>query len=73
VDTEFNWRLDDEIGVRQQGLAPGQFMKERAASVPLGRLAEPADIARVVVFLASPGGSYVTGQAVTVDGGFLMR
>jgi len=73
VDTDFNWRLDELIGVRQQGLAPGQFMKDRAASVPLGRLAEPADIARVVVFLASSGASYITGQAVTVDGGFLMR
>jgi meso-butanediol dehydrogenase/(S,S)-butanediol dehydrogenase/diacetyl reductase len=72
VDTEFNWRLDDLIGVRQQGLAAGEFMKQRAAAVPLGRLADPDDVARVVVFLASPAGGYVTGQAVTVDGGFLM-
>jgi meso-butanediol dehydrogenase/(S,S)-butanediol dehydrogenase/diacetyl reductase len=73
VDTEFNWRLDELIGVRQQGLAPGEFLKQRAAAVPLGRLADPADIARVIVFLASPAAAYVTGQAVTVDGGFLMR
>ena len=73
VDTDFNWRLDDLLGVRQQGLAPGEFMKQRAASVPLGRLAEPDDIARVIVFLASPAGGYITGQAVTVDGGFLMH
>jgi meso-butanediol dehydrogenase / (S,S)-butanediol dehydrogenase / diacetyl reductase len=72
VDTEFNWRLDDLIGVRQQGLAPGDFMKQRLATVPLGRLAEPDDIARVIVFLVSPAGSYMTGQAVTVDGGYLM-
>jgi meso-butanediol dehydrogenase/(S,S)-butanediol dehydrogenase/diacetyl reductase len=72
VDTEFNWRLDDLIGVRQQGLAPGEFLKQRAAAVPLGRLADPDDVARVIVFLASPAGGYVTGQAVTVDGGFLM-
>ena len=55
VDTDFNWRLDDLIGVRQQGLAAGEFMKQRAASVPLGRLAEPDDVARVIVFLASRG------------------
>ena len=73
VDTDFNWRLDDLLGVRQQGLAAGEFMKQRAASVPLGRLAEPDDIARVIVFLASPAGGYITGQAVTVDGGFLMH
>jgi NAD(P)-dependent dehydrogenase (short-subunit alcohol dehydrogenase family) len=72
VNTDFNWRLDDELGVRQQGLAPGEFLKQRAAAVPLGRLAEPDDVAGVVVFLASPAGSYITGQAVTVDGGFLM-
>jgi meso-butanediol dehydrogenase/(S,S)-butanediol dehydrogenase/diacetyl reductase len=72
VDTEFNWRLDDLIGVRQQGLAAGDFMKQRAATVPLGRLADPDDVARVIVFLASPAGGYVTGQALTVDGGFLM-
>ena len=47
-------------------------MKQRAATVPLGRLAEPDDIARVIVFLASPAGGYITGQAVTVDGGYLM-
>jgi meso-butanediol dehydrogenase/(S,S)-butanediol dehydrogenase/diacetyl reductase len=72
VDTDFNWRLDDLIGVRQQGLAPGEFMKQRTATVPLGRLADPDDVARVIVFLASPAGGYITGQAVTVDGGFLM-
>lgn len=73
VDTEFNWRLDDLIGVRQQGLAPGEFLRQRAAAVPLGRLADPLDVARVIVFLASPEAAYITGQAVTVDGGFLMR
>ncbi len=73
VDTEFNWRLDELVGVGRQGLAPGEFLKQRAAMVPLGRLAEPEDVAGVAVFLASPAGSYITGQAVTVDGGFLMR
>jgi meso-butanediol dehydrogenase / (S,S)-butanediol dehydrogenase / diacetyl reductase len=72
VNTEFNWRLDEVIGVKRQGLAQGEFLRQRAASVPLGRLAEPEDVAAVVVFLASPAGSYITGQALTVDGGFLM-
>jgi meso-butanediol dehydrogenase/(S,S)-butanediol dehydrogenase/diacetyl reductase len=73
VDTDFNRRLDEILGVRQQGLAPGQFLEQRAASVPLGRLADPAEIAGVIVFLASPAAAYITGQAVTVDGGFLMH
>jgi meso-butanediol dehydrogenase/(S,S)-butanediol dehydrogenase/diacetyl reductase len=72
VDTDFNQRLDEVIGVGQQGLAPGEFLRQRAAMVPLGRLAEPEDIAATIVFLASPAAAYVTGQLLTVDGGFLM-
>lgn len=47
-----------------------EMMSQLAASVPLGRLAEPEEIARVVVFLASPAASYVTGAMVPVDAGF---
>ncbi|MER3453050.1 MAG: short-chain dehydrogenase, partial [Acidimicrobiia bacterium] len=39
------------------------------ASIPLGRLAEPADIARVVRFLLSDEAAYVHGAAIVVDGG----
>jgi 3-oxoacyl-[acyl-carrier protein] reductase len=41
------------------------------ASVPLGKFAEPADIARMVTFLASDAAKYVTGVTVQVDGGFV--
>lgn len=40
---------------------------ERA--VPLGRLGRPEEVASVIAFLASPGGAYVTGTTVVVDGG----
>ena len=41
-------------------------------SVPLGRTGTPADIAGLVVYLASDASAYVTGQTVSVDGGFHM-
>ncbi|WLS03378.1 SDR family NAD(P)-dependent oxidoreductase [Shinella oryzae] len=42
---------------------------KREAMVPLGRIAEPKDMADVALFLASPRASYVTGQDIVVDGG----
>lgn len=41
-----------------------------AALTPMGRIAEPEDIARAVVWLASPGAGFVTGTTITVSGGF---
>lgn len=46
---------------------------ERAAMcerVPLGRMAEPAEVSRAVLFLASPLNTYITGQSLLVDGGY---
>ncbi len=42
------------------------------AQIPLGRLGLPADVASAVVFLASPGGAYVTGSTLHVNGGMYM-
>ena len=42
------------------------------AGVPCGRLGDPADIANAVLYLASDGASYVTGETINVNGGMLM-
>ena len=61
---------------RQRAEASGQTYEEATlatlAGVPLGRLVDPQDIARLVVFLAGPGGRNVTGQTINIDGGVLM-
>jgi len=69
-------------GVRVNAVAPGAIKTPRvlaatteerraasARSIPLGRMGEPEEIAKVATFLASDLASYVTGQTVVADGG----
>jgi NAD(P)-dependent dehydrogenase (short-subunit alcohol dehydrogenase family) len=72
-------------GIRVNGIAPGVVRtrfsealwkdparEARAASgLPLGRIAEPEDIAGAAVFLASDASRYVTGQTLVIDGGMM--
>jgi NAD(P)-dependent dehydrogenase (short-subunit alcohol dehydrogenase family) len=55
------------------GLTPEEFTRQRRAAVPLGRMETPEDVAAVIAFLASPRAGYVTGQALSVDGGLVMQ
>ena len=70
------------MGVLANSLAPGfvdtdltsqnnppEVMAEIAARIPLGRLAKPAEIAKVAAFLVSDENTYLTGQTIVVDGG----
>jgi NAD(P)-dependent dehydrogenase (short-subunit alcohol dehydrogenase family) len=60
----------DEGGLAdQQGGARDEVLKKVGSGRPLGRLAEPEEIAAVVVFLCSDRASYVTGAAWSADGG----
>lgn len=70
------------FGVRVNAVCPGLVETDMIADMkegprqraidrtPLGRLARPEDVAETVAFLASPLASYLTGECVTVDGGY---
>lgn len=60
-------RADKMAGER--GVTRDAIISEFAQDIPLGRFAEPEEIAVMVTWLASPRASYVTGQAINVDGG----
>ncbi|MCK1798320.1 SDR family oxidoreductase [Streptomyces sp. XM4193] len=60
-------------GTRTPGLLellPAEVLKQAEGDVPLGRLAEPEEIAAVTVFLASDAASYVNGAEFFADGGY---
>lgn len=74
-------------GIRVNSIAPWytrtplveQVLQDKAygdavlAHSPLGRIAEPEEVAAVAAFLCMPAASYVTGQCVCVDGGFMIN
>lgn len=53
---------------RLKDLSPDEVMAQSVAKIPLGRMAEPEEIANAVLFLASPKASYVTGICMSMDG-----
>jgi 3-oxoacyl-[acyl-carrier protein] reductase len=55
------------------GQTPEQFTAQRRSQVPLGRMERPEDVAHVVAFLVSPRAEYMTGQAISIDGGLVMH
>ncbi|MGB2626955.1 MAG: SDR family oxidoreductase [Candidatus Acidiferrum sp.] len=58
-----------------QMVAAGQAdaLREMEKSIPMGRVGRPEEIATSVLWLCSEAASYVTGQSISVDGGFIMH
>jgi NAD(P)-dependent dehydrogenase (short-subunit alcohol dehydrogenase family) len=64
--TEAVRRLPDQPG-------GAEYVEEIRRQHPMGRLGEPAEVARAIVFLASDEASFITGAILPVDGGYLAR
>lgn len=52
-------------------LADASYLEEALERAPMGRIGEPEEVAAAVAFLCLPASSYITGEVIAVDGGFL--
>jgi NAD(P)-dependent dehydrogenase (short-subunit alcohol dehydrogenase family) len=50
-----------------------EFYESTIASIPIGRMGAPEEVAAAVAFLASPLAGYITGANLVIDGGFTKR
>lgn len=58
-----------ETDMTREILGP-EGMADIAAQVPMGRLGRPEEVARLVIWLAGPENTYISGQNIAIDGGF---
>jgi NAD(P)-dependent dehydrogenase (short-subunit alcohol dehydrogenase family) len=72
VETDM-WKMVARDQGALLGMSAEEFTRQRASQVPLGRMERAEDVAAVIGFLASPRAGYMTGQALSVDGGLVMH
>lgn len=61
---EIDLKMGEILGVKK-----GETFQKKVDGIPLGRVEEPDDVAKLVSFLASDDSDYMTGQAIVIDGG----
>ncbi len=60
------------IETEMTGAVPAEIMERIVQTIPMRRLGQPDEVARVVIFLAEPASSYITGQIYSINGGLNM-
>lgn len=60
-----------EVTAQKEGITPEAALSRYTAQVPMGRMGEPKEFAALAAFLASDRASYITGQSIAVDGGWI--
>jgi len=65
--------IQTPMSERMVAAGQGEALKAMEKSIPMARVGRPEEIANAVLWLCSDAASYVTGQSISVDGGFIMR
>jgi acetoacetyl-CoA reductase len=60
------------VATDMTSVIPSEFLQKIISLIPMSRLGQPKDVARAVVFLASEEASYITGETLSVNGGYNM-
>ena len=61
----------NEAAAERLQVSPDEVKEQAERSIPMGRLGEPEEFAKVVLFLGSGANTYITGQSLLVDGGLV--
>ena len=70
VKTPLTDKIFEDFGQAEFGGNTDAAWQAEAKTIPIGRIADPSEIANVVYFLSQPESSFMTGALVPVDGGF---